>query len=215
MKDSLTILVGTCDAYNPIWDNFNILLKRYWHIDCDIIVVSETKPMSVDNYVNVLPGNNLPWGHRMLCGIEQIKTEYVCFILDDYYMTTKITEDFMKKHLNLLQKYQADKIMFEIVADWVEYKLTHITDSLYKLDNDSLYLNSVQPAIWKTDYLKKVMKPNYSPWDFELKGNTFTSNLNPTILLNAVPERIYFNFIRNGFKKEIGWEKIFNQENLV
>jgi hypothetical protein len=215
MKDSLTILVGTCDAYSPIWNNFDILLKRYWDIECDIIVVSETKSMPGDNYINVLPGAGLPWGYRMLCGIDQIKTRYTCFILDDYYMTSKITNDFMQTHIDLMQQYSADKIMFEIVTDWVEYKLDHIKDSLYKLKSDSLYLNSVQPSIWKTDFLKTVMKPEYSPWEFELKGNEFTSNLNPTILLNAVPERIYFNFMRSGFKKEDGWEIIFKRENLV
>jgi hypothetical protein len=213
MKNTLTIVVGTCNAYNSIWKNFDILLKRYWKLDCDIIVIGETIPMLGNDYINVLPGM-LPWGERMLYGINQIKTEYTCFILDDYYMTTEIDTSFMEMHINLMNQYSADKIMFEIVADWVEYKLTHMEKSLYKLDSDSLYLNSVQPSIWKTEFLKKVMKPEYSPWDFELKGNAYTAKLNPTILLNAVPERIYFNYMRSGFKKENGWEILFKKENL-
>lgn len=214
MKNTLTILVGTCDAYSPIWKNFDILFKRYWNIDCEVVVVGETIPMPGD-YNNILPGLGLTWGQRIITGLNQIKTEHVCFILDDYYMTIDIDSNFIKKHIDIMNQYSADKIMFEIVTDWVEYKLTHIKDSLYKLDNDSLYLNSVQPSIWKTEFLKTVMKPEYSPWDFELAGNAFTSNLNPTILLNAVHERIYFNFMRSGFKKENGWERVFEKENLI
>ena len=130
-------------------------------------------------------------------------------------MTTKIDNSFMQTHIDIMNQYSAEKIMFEIVDDWVEYKLTHMKDSLYKLDNDSLYLNSVQPSIWKTEFLKSVLKPEYSPWDFELVGNEFTSKLNPTILINAVSERICFNYIRSGFRKEDGWEIIFNNENLI
>ena len=133
MKDKLTILVGTCDAYSSIWENFNILFKRYWNIDCEIIIVGETIPMKGDNYINVLPGLGLSWGQRILAGIDQIKTEYVCFILDDYYMTTKIDNSFMQTHIDIMNQYSAEKIMFEIVDDWVEYKLTHMKDSLYKL----------------------------------------------------------------------------------
>ena len=36
------------------------------------------------------------------------------------------------------------------------YSLEHINGSLYKFKSESQYLNSVQPSIWKTDYLKKV-----------------------------------------------------------
>ena len=212
--ENLTVLIGTCDSYNSLWRNFDILYKRYWKLNSTNLVIGESIPFPYTDYNTILPGLGLSWGERMLIGINEIQTEYTCFILEDYYMTTEITDLFMQNRIDIMNRYSADKIMFEITGNGVEYKLSHITETLYKLDTDSPYLNSVQPSIWRTEFLKKVMFNDYSPWDFELKGNQFTSNLNPTILLNAVPERIYFNYMRAGFVKSDGWEQLFKQENL-
>ena len=104
--------------------------------------------------------------------------------------------------------------MIDINAGEPFYTLEHLQDDLYKFKLSSDHLNSIQPSVWKTDYLKQVLKPEYSPWQFEVDGNAFTQTLNPTIILKARSKPVYFNFVRVGGRVSEGWEEICRRENL-
>lgn len=216
MKDKLTVIIGSCDLYRPLWKNFDILYKRYWNLETRNIFVGETIGLPYDGYENVLPGNNLPWGFRMLQAIDKVKTEYVCLLLEDYYFTEPINENFIQDHIDILERYSAQKVMFDKLYPPDVYTLIKLDEeNLYKFDKTSLYLNSIQPAIWKTEYIKNVLKPQYSPWNFEVEGNRYTSEINPTVLLKAREQSVYFNFSRIGGRISEGWEKVFEKENLT
>ena len=215
MKDKLTVVIGSCDSYQSLWKNFDILYKRYWNLDTKNIFVGETISLPYDGYENVLPGLNLPWGYRMLCALDQVSTPYVCFILEDYYLTEPITDTFIQEHIDILEHLNADKIMFDKLYPSGVYELKHIESDLYQFENHSQYLNSVQPAIWRTDYLKQVLKAEYSPWQFELDGNVFTQTLTPTIILKAREKSIYFNYARVGGRVSEGWQEVFTKEGLI
>lgn len=210
---NVSVLIGSCDAYSPLWKNFDILFRRYWKLQTKNILVSETLTFENDLYRTILPGK-LEWGQRMLLGLDEIDTEYTVFLLDDYYLTESFTLEFIEEHIKILESYNAQKIMMDIDYGAPVYSLEHLEEDLYKFKIESDYLNSVQPSIWKTDYLKQVMKPHYSPWQFELDGNAFTKTLNPTILLKARPEHMYFNFVRIGGRVSEGWEQLYSKENL-
>lgn len=210
---NVSVLIGTCDSYSPLWKNFDILFQRYWQLKTKNYLVSETLIYDNDLYKTIIPGQ-LQWGERMLKALEEIDTEYTFFILDDYYLTEPFTEEFIQNHIKILEQYGADKIMMDIDYGEPVYYLEHITDDLYKFKNHSDYLNSVQPAIWKTEYLKTVMKPEYSPWNFEIEGNVFTKTLDPLILLKKRDEHMYFNFVRIGGRISEGWEEVYIKEGL-
>ena len=210
---NISVLIGSCDAYSPLWKNFDILFQRYWHLPTKNIIVSETEIFNNPHYITTTPGK-LQWGARILDALEQIDTEYTFFILDDYYLTEPFTQEFIDNHISILEEYNAQKIMPDIDYGEPIYYLDHIQDDLYKFKISSDYLNSVQPAIWKTNYLKQVLKPEYSPWNFEVEGNEYTKTLNPTILLKARPEHMYFNFVRIGGRISEGWEQLYIKENL-
>jgi hypothetical protein len=189
------------------------LFQRYWKLPTKNVLVSETETFDNPHYITTTPGKGA-WGGRMLDALNQIDTEYVFFILDDYYLTEPFTQEFIDNHIAILEEHNAVKIMPDIDYGEPIYYLDHIKDDLYKFKMTSDYLNSVQPAIWKTSYLKQVLKPEYSPWNFEIEGNEYTKTLNPTILLKARPEHMYFNFVRIGGRISEGWEQLYIKENL-
>jgi hypothetical protein len=210
---NISVLIGSCDAYSPLWKNFDILFQRYWQLNTPNYLVSETITFDNDLYKTITPGQ-LQWGERMLKALDEIDTEYTFFILDDYYLTEPFTQEFIDNHITILEEHNAQKIMPDIDYGEPIYCLENIQDDLYKFKMTSDYLNSVQPAIWKTEYLKQVLKPEYSPWNFEIEGNEYTKTLNPTILLKARPEHMYFNFVRIGGRISEGWEQLYIKENL-
>ena len=215
MKNKLTVIIGSCDTYNPHWKNFNILYKKYWNLETRNIFVGETIPFPYENFENILPGLNHPWGFRILEALKEVKTEYVCLMLEDYYLTETISEQFINEHINILEKYSAQKIMFDVLNFPCFYTLKQIENDLFLFDKTSEYLNSIQPAIWKTDYLKQVLFPHYSPWNFEVEGNSFSSTLNPTILIKTRKQQIYFNFCRKGGYLSEGWKELLIKEDII
>ena len=232
LDPSISTLIGSCDSYSPLWKNFDILFNRYWGLQTNNVLVSETiselETPFLSEYQVSTEGNNLKWGERILKALDHIETPYVFFILDDYYFTKPLTKDFIDNNIQLMEKYKADKITFDVLTP--EYTLTELEkDKIYKFKMSSEYLNSVQPAIWKVDYLKKVLKPEYSPWDFEVAGNNFASKQKGTILLHrldpptdreitiqnkSLKHRFYHNFVRIGGNISEGWEELYKKENL-
>ena len=78
---------------------------------------------------------------------------------------------------------------------------------------DEYKIEDISPEdVAEKKYLKKVLKPNYSPWDFELVGNEYTKSINPKILLNKRNSHMYFNFTRIGGRLSDGWEDFLKKE---
>ncbi len=207
----ISTVIGSCDAYQPLHKNFDILFKRYWKADTENFFLSETK--GIAGYNNIFSQGD--WGKRMLDGLDKVNTEYVVFLLEDYYLSETIDDEFLQDHLNTLLEHRADKIMFDTLYPDGVYNLESLGNDLYKFRNDSQYLNSVQPAIWRTEHIKKVLNKEYSPWDFEIVGNVFAARLNPTILLQARPKKVYFNFYRRGGIFSEGWQEFLKEQNLT
>lgn len=209
----IATLIGSCDDYSFLWKNFDTLFKRYCLFDTEKYLVSENIDTFLQDY-NVIHPGNLQWGSRILNCLDNIKEEYVLFVLDDYYFNMTIDQNFINEQITAMKKYSADKILFHPGNDLWWAKLTRLENDLCKFTRDSQYLNSVQPAIWRVDYLKKVMSPDYSPWQFELDGNYFTSSLNPTILLRELQSSMYFNIVRKGKVFSKGYDEFLNSEGL-
>ena len=82
-QTKITVLISSCDAYSLLWDDFEKFFKKHWHVDCDVILVSETKINS--SFKTITPGKN-SWGYRNLEALKEVKTELVFWLLDDYFL---------------------------------------------------------------------------------------------------------------------------------
>jgi hypothetical protein len=194
-----------------MWNNFDILFQRYWEPKTTNIIVSETKSFENDHYITHCPGK-LRWGERITKSLDKIDTEYVFFILDDYFLTSSWTEEYITGVIDTMVEYKCDKYLMMDECKLIRYD--HIKDNLYSQNNTSQYLTSIQPSIWRTDFLRHAMLDKYSPWDFELKGTQRIRKIDHMILYEK-REKGYFNFMRRGGVKTKGWEELFKKENLT
>tara|TARA_R110000824_G_C15226470_1_gene678068 strand:- start:2838 stop:3506 length:669 start_codon:yes stop_codon:yes gene_type:complete len=216
VKTKLTVLIGTCDKYQPLWENFTTCFNKYWRLDTRNIVVGETKP--VLGFETILPGTGLCWGERMLEGIENC-SDYIFFILDDYFLSDFWEEDLFKKYIEDIEKHNINCLQIS-PSDYQTYS-TERNCPYLQISDFSQYIISMQPSIWRKSYLQQVLLSHYSPWDFELAG-THVLNVNGDPFLQKkwrvyrdgeAPKR-YFNAVRKGFVKCPGWEEFKEKENL-
>ena len=210
---NLTLLIGTCDSYLKYLPNCIKLLEKYFKIDIRKIIIGENEKLSVGDYEWILPGTK-PWGQRMRMGIKTVNTDYVFFILEDYYLSQKLTFDFISWLLHFMDRENANKITLTNVPDWVNYRYCETIDTIKRSDPSSDWLASMQPSIWRTSHVFNIIEDNYSPWDIEIIGSEKLRNNEKNHFVIDLRDPIYFNLCRAGGYLSDGYEEFFKNEGL-
>ena len=164
----MTIIVSSTDGYKDLWPNFFKCKAKYWQ-NCQyptFLVNNIERPNITD--VNVINcGVDASWSERMRKALNQIDTEYVCFLLEDFFITNHVDN---KNIQEALQYMQSNNIKY--------YKLLTINPIETPFFKDSKFLKilpanypygiSLMAAIWdRKFFLEKIGNQNYNPWKFE------------------------------------------------
>lgn len=95
--------------------------------------------------------------------------DLIILLLEDYWLTSVD-----HKSLNLLWEYMrahadVDKIdLSGSIRNIKGESFATLEDvNLFEVDKDFQYRGSLQAAIWRTEYLRKQLKQDYTPWEFE------------------------------------------------
>lgn len=219
----LTVLIGTCDSYSHLWKNFSILFDRYWRFDTRNIFIGETKEVpqyTKTRFDTITCGKNLSWGERMLQGIE-VSSNRILFLLEDYYLRYQFSDSTMEKYLRDFDRVGMNRLQL-CASGFTTIMYNHLID-YYQYTPDSNYLISMQPSIWRKSFLIDHLLPNYSPWDFEIKGSKLVKNTDHRVFVDlsisqsATAEdgtEIYFNAMRQGKEPAPNLDKFLMLENL-
>jgi hypothetical protein len=209
----LTLAIGTCDLYLKFVPNCIYLANKYLEPDIERLIIGETEHLDIKNYKFINSGK-LDWGQRMINGLNSVKTKYVFFILEDYYLSQKLTKEYFDWMIKFMDRERAKKLIITSVPDWAGYKYSVNIDTIKKMHPESNWLASIQPAIWDVKHLINTISPEDSPWDFEIKGSERLRNLENDHYVIKVDEPIYFNFVRKGGVLSEGAETFLEKENL-
>jgi hypothetical protein len=172
--DNITLFVSSTDHYNDCWFPYFELLRRNWpEFDLPVILNTETIEFKYDTMsihcpvVEKKSGKKLQWGERLQESLKYVKTEYVLWFLDDFFIKSKVN------HSDFL----------EIFDYMITNRISHVSLMLqpgpnYEIDFTKLvlrgeeadYLLSLQVGLWKTEIFKKYILKHESPWDMENSG---------------------------------------------
>lgn len=215
----ISVLIVAYDSYNAIWSNFFTLYKRHWGVKCDTIFISNhitPHACDIDN-ITFIQTPYIAWSDKVIDALQYINTEYVFFILDDYLLLETLTHEEIELHVNFMKQYAANKVM-------LDYKCPHLTlipndtfngRKVYRLSENSNYLTSMQPSIWRTTYLKNVIQPNWNAWQFEIEGTSAIRGNEYDTYLLLRDKKPYFNAIVKGKKVLSGWHELKSKEHLT
>lgn len=209
---NFTILIGTCDKYCFLWDNFIQLFNKYWDhsIECEKYFLSETIPPLYDNFKYFLPGK-IPYSECIKHALNNISTDYVLWLQDDYLFRKKIDKQKFNWYMNFINDNHVDR--FGICEDSDLYTKIHIKDNLYRLYQYSLYSISMQASIWKKDFFLSCLGPNENPWQFEVHGSMRLNDKQHYIYYDKQDPPWYVEGMRKGeFTQE--YFKVKEEEKL-
>lgn len=109
----LTILVNSCDNFEDCWHPFFKLLSIYWP-DCAhrIILNTEHKTFAYrglsirsSQVATAWSGSGrIPWSDCLLRCLEQVETEYVLYLQEDYFLNAPVDQGLLLEFIALMSE---------------------------------------------------------------------------------------------------------------
>lgn len=169
-EPKMTILVVSCDGYCDMWTHFFHLKNINWP-DCpyETVLANNTLPFTIANLKVINCGNDASWSTRTRIALEQIDTEYVCFLLEDYFISERVDTSEISKVLNLMDRENIDYYKLMSFSKILTPYFSR-ANRIREIPANLRYGISLQPSIWRTSFfLKLVGSEDYNPWKFEIE----------------------------------------------
>jgi hypothetical protein len=165
----LTILIISYDKDRDILPIFSdCFLKHTTSSSIPSILVSSGSNFGI--FPNFFTTNgDESFSSRIACGLQIVKTEYVLLLLHDYFVASDIEDSKLNEACSFLSNRQGDYMQVATLAEG-RIRGKSCGDKRYRaLPQGRHYRLSLQPAIWRTDLLRRAIKGARidSTWDFE------------------------------------------------
>ena len=171
--NNITFLLNSCDKYSDTWTPFFSLLKRNWAgFDMPIILNTEIKQYSFEGLkiATINTPDAKTWSERLLNVLESVSTDYVLVFLEDFFIEDKVdTQEFERCFEYIRQHSEVGCISFKNTPDGTEE--SEKLHGYSKLPPKAKWRINCQVGIWRTSFLKKLLKKHESAWEFEKWGS--------------------------------------------
>ena len=117
---------------------------------------------------------NCTWSERLLNVLEYVETEYVFFLLDDYFLKDRFDKERFESVIDYMRSHP-DVGIVDVRPRWAESaeeealnreRYKDIEDSFVERNEENFNI-TCSPAIWRTDVLKSLLRPHEDVWSFE------------------------------------------------
>lgn len=213
----LSVLVLSCDKYAELWDPFFTLLYRHWpelktdNKDLPLYLIANSKRYNDPRVQMINIQNEKSWSDNMLFALDQIKSDYVLILLEDYYITA-----FDAQRLSQVYDYTKahDGGYLQIYADYKtppDREGLKVFPGVALKDKHELWRTSLQACIWRVKDLKHILKEGESPWEFEIAGSVRSegSFSKYFIVFEQVPIN-YLNMTQGGYLNAHNLQRLKN-----
>ncbi|AQQ09169.1 hypothetical protein L21SP3_00969 [Sedimentisphaera cyanobacteriorum] len=167
---SMAVLVPSFDKYSFLWQAFFKLFKEYWpNCRYPVYLGTNYKSADIDWVTDLKIGEDTCWGLTVSKMLEMIEEDYVVIILEDFFI------------IELVDDAAIESAYEFIKANGIDCLGLHACPKPKTLPQDGQIFGEVLPgepyrinaqvSIWKKESLLKVLRPNFSPWDFETLGD--------------------------------------------
>ena len=168
LKDKLSLVISSCEAYSDLWDNHIALLRENWaDRSIDAVIVTDKKHNSPYSDVEVFSsGESMEMPQRLSEYAKKCKTDYLLITLDDYYVDRPIDNEKILRAICIMEKYELDYFRFWPYPH--EKKRIEGVEKAFWIELEGNYKVNLYPAIWRKDFLLQTVKEPLSAWKYEV-----------------------------------------------
>ena len=172
MAKNYSIIISTCDKFSDLWEaNVKLLEKNWGDRGVDTFLVTD-KPTDrhYDNVQIISAGEGTEITERLKAAIEFIKTDYVVFLLDDYFLPDKVDTNKIDYCMNAMEKEGFDylRLYTFINAKYFKEKVDGYS-YIYRVTTDARYNINLYPCGLSVKFLKETLKGEVrNAWQYEV-----------------------------------------------
>lgn len=163
-----SLLVHTFNGYKFLWEGYLEAFKKYWWRD-DVKLYFGTNTIHHEKHnfepFEVIYSGSGEWSDRLISLLNQIQTDYVLYMQEDHWLTKSPPD--LTYLMELVTKYKLFRLQISPIIHF--YRLFDRSEIAF-FEENSKYLVSHQPSIWKKSFLLECLKPGETPWINEYKG---------------------------------------------
>lgn len=180
IENDCSLLVNSCDAYADAWKPFFRILHRRWSDLCmPVYLNTEHKKCDVPEFeVHTLnyEGNH-EWGGRLKSALENISTEFVLVMLEDFFLQGDVRSDIIEQCLGYMRNdSEISCISFLPVGKYFHENNAGDREEypgFVRRNNNERYILCCVPALWRRKDLIFFTKNWQNPWIWEAYGHYY------------------------------------------
>lgn len=179
--NDVTFLINSCDKYEDIWPVFFKTLKIQFPecIKFPFVLNTETKSFKFEDfdikcfqfYKDIKCNDS--WSKRLYKTLDTIKTEFVVFSLEDFFIEERVDCNRFLESINIARK-DDDIDMISYITYGNDNKHYYIGDNKYDFlvlyPKVAKWKITCKIALWRRTSLMSYLNLNESPWEFEIMG---------------------------------------------
>jgi hypothetical protein len=193
----ISIVVLSCDRYSDLWKPFFSVFWKNWP-DCPfpVYLLSNYQSFNHPQVNSVQIGEDLSWSKGLKQMLERIPTPYTLLFLEDFFLLAPVDTARVLSCFDALRELDGD--MLRLKPDPGPNQQVEGFSSIGRIDIDSPFVISTQTAIWRREFLLKLLQEKESAWEFEVKGTERSRDIGKGLYCTWEPIFNYSHVIERG-----------------
>lgn len=164
------LIVESCDARADLWGPCLGLLDRFWSDrPFETLLLTEVAEPTFPG-VRALPtGLGTPWSTQVLQALDAVSAPYVIRMHDDFFLHAPVDTQRVLRLLDWVR--EADANMLRLTPKPGPDSPVPGAPEVGEIHRRAGFRASNQISIWKVEFLRELLQPEESPWEFERLGS--------------------------------------------
>jgi hypothetical protein len=173
LKGKITIVVNTCDAYSDLWPLFAASFAEFWpHRSLNLVLNTElTTDLGFNGFDALIHNSDSPfWGERLIQTLDDISTEYVLMLYDDFIIEDFFNESVLCQITDAMDDDDSISVFYLDLLGLSSYKSDTHLDGFALISPSADYRLNSAPGVWRKKDLRLFTGKRDSPWAWEVFG---------------------------------------------
>lgn len=166
---SCAVLVVSCDKYRDLWQPFFNLLWKYWpDLPFHVYLGTNNETYTDERVTTLLVGTDHSWSRNLRWFLQQIDTDYVLTLFDDFFLEENIQTANLLQHLRELR--ELDGTVLRLFPKPGPDRPVPGRRTIGAIHPKAPYRVSAQPAFWHRTKLLEMLRDEEDAWEWEWNG---------------------------------------------
>ena len=170
MKNSISLIIFSCEAFSDLWDGQIKLLEQNWpdrNMDTYIVTDSPSDKSYLEVKI-ISGGTEKEWTERASYALNQIESDYIFVTLDDYFLIKKVDNKSISDLVSMMEKEGIDYIRLFKQPTKARGKSFDGYKGIYHIDTSRDYAVNLYAGIWKKSFLASTLASPKNVWMYEV-----------------------------------------------